>query len=136
QKINVGAPWSDSMQGGERCMGLIGLHGPDRGQIDTAPGDCFAELADRFDLWSRQTEPLEFVGTGQSHRVVVKWIESGDQPRALCRGARGRKLLAAHDRAQAGKAFLPAAQTKSASPFCDRLYGAVPHTTTRHSRLT
>jgi len=77
QKINVGGPWSDSMQGGERCMGLIGLHGPDRGQIDTAPGDCFAELANRFDLWSRQTEPLEFVGTSQSHRVVVKWIESG-----------------------------------------------------------
>ena len=54
QQVNVGSPRPNSMQCGERCVGLIGIHVSDCGEIDTAFGHRFADLPDRFDLRARR----------------------------------------------------------------------------------
>ena len=57
----------------------------------------------------------------QPHRIVVERIEGREQPGADRRGAGGRKLLAADDRAQPGIAALAAAQRGHAGFFGNRL---------------
>ena len=105
------------MQRGQRRMAPIGVHIADSGEIDTAFGDRLADLPDRFDLWRRQAEPLEFVDARAPYRIVMKWIEGREQSRADRRGARGGKLLAAYDRTQPGKTGLPTAQVEGRRPF-------------------
>ena len=99
QQVDVGSPWADSMQCRERCMGLIGIHVTDCGEIDTAFGYRLADLPNRFDLGRGETQALELVDASPPNCVVMKWIEGGKQPGTNCGCARRRKLLTAHNRA-------------------------------------
>jgi hypothetical protein len=111
QEINVGGPGPDAMQRGQSGVCLVGFHGGDGVEIDMASGDGLADFLDGLDLRPRQTEPGQLVGAGQSHRVVVERIERREQPPPDRRGACGRELLTADDRAQAGVTTFAAANS-------------------------
>ena len=40
QEINVGGPWADAVQRGERGVRRVGVHVADKGEIDVALGDA------------------------------------------------------------------------------------------------
>src|SRR5262249_15476445 len=89
QKIDVGGPWPDSMQRGERPMGFVGVHVSDCSEINISFGDRLADFSDRFDLWRGQPKPFELIGAGTSYGVVMKGIESSEQPGSDCGCTRG-----------------------------------------------
>src|SRR5690349_2867439 len=101
QEIDIGGPWPDSMQLDQFGMRQIGIHVADRIEIDLAARHRLADLLDRLDLVEGEAEPPQPIGPRQPHRVMMKRLEGGEQLVADGGRRSGRKLLAAHDRAQA-----------------------------------
>src|SRR5262245_53064690 len=121
QKIDVGGPRTDAMQGRERRVRFIGAHVADGGEINVSVGDRLSDFPDRLDLRSRKAKALELVGARAAHGVMVKWIEGREQTRADRGGTCGRKLLPADDGTEAGKSRLPPAETECAGLVRDGL---------------
>jgi hypothetical protein len=117
QEIDIGSPGADSMERGQGRVRIVGAHVANRGEIDLSPGHRLPNLPDGFDLGGRQTKALEFVGTRAPYCIMMKWVKCCEQPAADCGRAGRRKLLAADDGAEAGKARLAPAQTERACPL-------------------
>src|SRR5262245_63519164 len=121
QKINVGGPRTDTVQGRKRRVCFIGAHVADGGEINISVGDRLSDFPDRLDLRSRKAKALELIGARAAHGVMVKWLEGREQACADRGGTCGRKLLPADDGAEAGKSRLAPAETKRAGLVGNRL---------------
>ena len=59
QQINVGGPWPDAVNGGERRVRGLGVDVAERRQRQIAAGDGAGDFLQRADFRSRQTDPRQ-----------------------------------------------------------------------------
>ena len=69
QQIDVGGPWTDAVQRGERGVRLIGSHGGKRIEIDRALVDRGGDCLDGPDLRLRQSDARKLGGARAPDRA-------------------------------------------------------------------
>ena len=114
QQIDVGGPRADAVQRRQRVVRGVGVLVRQHLEIEPFGGEFARQVLQGLDLRRRQSEPAQTVGAGAAQCVMVKRIERGADAAPDRRGARGRHLLAADDRRQAGKAGLAPPQRRHA----------------------
>ena len=121
QQIDVGGPRADAVQRGQRVVRGVGILFRQHVEVQPLGGEFARDVLQRLDLGGGQAEPAEPVGAGLADRLMIERIERGREPPPDRRGARGRQLLAADDRGEAGKTRLALPQRRHARELEDRL---------------
>ena len=112
QEINVRGPRPDAVQGGERDVGIVGLHAGERAKIDRALRNRAGDGLHGLDLRPGEPDARELDWSRAPDRIMVKGVERRTEPSPDGGGARGRELLRANDGAQAGESGRPAPQRR------------------------
>ena len=103
QQVNVGRPWADAVNGGQRRMRVVGGELADPGQRQLAPHHGARDRLEGPDFRRRQAEPGQPLRPCPHDRRGFERLERGREPPPDRTGAGGRKLLRHDGRGQAGK---------------------------------
>src|SRR6185437_12886276 len=97
QEIDVGGPWADAVQRGQRVMRRIRVLVGEHVKIQPPGGKLARDVFQGLDLGRRQPEPAEAVGARLAQAFGMERIERGRKARPDRARAGGGKLLAGDD---------------------------------------
>jgi hypothetical protein len=112
EKINVGGPWPDAVNGGERRMRGFGVNVAERRQRKIAADDGAGDFLERADFRPRQTDPRQPLLARADDRCRLERLERRRQPAPDRAGAGGGQLLRDHRGGKAGKAAGPSSKRR------------------------
>src|SRR5262249_9246492 len=115
QEVDVGCPWTDSMDGSQRPMRIVSADLGERPEFEITMLDRLRNRSESLDFPLRKSGGCETRSASAQQRSMIERLDLGSQSVPNCLRARGGELLRDYDRSKSRKARLPPTERRR---FC------------------